>query len=356
MDHSLAQTISLQCPQCGARFTAAVWLIVDAGARPELLARVADGAVHTLVCPNGHDGEVDAPLLLYRPGETPALLFSPARRTTAEQDAEQAQGLIGRLRETLGGAWRDEWLGELSPLPREALAALARGDEAAAAEVMQAAVAAALPSGVARALADIAGLLAAEGVRVESAEDLERALAARPELRRRLEAALRAAGEGESDDEPAPPPPPPAAAPPPPAAAPPPPPPGPAPEEEELPPLLQALADFVNARTWLESYQFLLAHPELLSDELDALLGELLAEAAASGQEHDVRLWTEHRALLQRSRATGAAAAFAEKMEMTAEELDKAVQEAEDLAAIPPEARRAVEEIVAALAAEGVRP
>ena len=34
MDHSLAQTIELQCPQCGARFAAAVWLIVDAGARP----------------------------------------------------------------------------------------------------------------------------------------------------------------------------------------------------------------------------------------------------------------------------------------------------------------------------------
>ncbi|MCW5865553.1 MAG: hypothetical protein KIT52_20865 [Anaerolineae bacterium] len=104
MDHSLAQTIELQCPQCGARFAAAVWLIVDAGARPELLARVADGSLHTVVCPNGHGGAVDAPLLLYRPGATPTLLFSPATQTTAEQDAEMAQGLVGRLRETLGGA------------------------------------------------------------------------------------------------------------------------------------------------------------------------------------------------------------------------------------------------------------
>ena len=29
VDHSLAQTISLQCPQCGASFAPEVWLIVD---------------------------------------------------------------------------------------------------------------------------------------------------------------------------------------------------------------------------------------------------------------------------------------------------------------------------------------
>ena len=344
MDHSLAQTIELQCPQCGARFAAAVWLIVDAGARPELLARVADGSLHTVVCPNGHGGAVDAPLLLYRPGATPTLLFSPATQTTAEQDAEMAQGLVGRLRETLGGAWRDEWLGELSPLPREALAALARGDEAGAAEALRAATAAALPPAVARALADIAGLLAAEGVRVESAEDLDRALAARPELRARLEAALRDAAPGPSDAGQT-------------AAAPPPP---PLPPEEEpgeaLPPLLQALADWIETPDWLESYRFLLAHSELLTDEADALLGQLLEGASEAGDEGATRLFTEHRALLQRSRAAGAAAAFAEKMGTTAEQLEAATRAAPAAAAIPPETRRALDEIMAALAAEGVRP
>ncbi|MBK8798190.1 MAG: hypothetical protein IPM07_18510 [Anaerolineales bacterium] len=37
--HSTAQTAELTCPQCGRAFAAEIWLIVDAGERPDLLAR-----------------------------------------------------------------------------------------------------------------------------------------------------------------------------------------------------------------------------------------------------------------------------------------------------------------------------
>lgn len=61
MTHSHAEVPSLQCPQCGASFSAEIWLIVDAAERPDLFERVIDGAVHTVVCPNGYVSELDAP-------------------------------------------------------------------------------------------------------------------------------------------------------------------------------------------------------------------------------------------------------------------------------------------------------
>ena len=68
MPHSFFQTASLTCPQCGRAFSAEVWLIVDTVERPDLLARIRDGTLHTFPCPGcGHEEQVDAPLLLYTP-------------------------------------------------------------------------------------------------------------------------------------------------------------------------------------------------------------------------------------------------------------------------------------------------
>ena len=132
MSVSYAQRADFTCPECGAPFAADVWLIVDVGERPDLLERIHAGTLHDVTCPNGHTRTVDAPLLLYRPGEDPPLLFSPARATTAEQDQTQAGVLVGFLRERLGSAWRDEWLQRTAAVPREALPTfLAEGPEAA---------------------------------------------------------------------------------------------------------------------------------------------------------------------------------------------------------------------------------
>lgn len=125
MAHSFAETPTLTCPQCGVAFTPEVWLIVDAAERPELVERVIDGTIHEVVCPNEHHLELDAPLLLYRPGEYdyPKLIFSPANKTDREQDQNALAELAVRLAVSLGQTWRNEWLNNgLRSIPRALLA------------------------------------------------------------------------------------------------------------------------------------------------------------------------------------------------------------------------------------------
>ena len=130
MTHSLAQTTELTCPRCEHTFTADVWLIVDAAERPDLLERARVGTLHDLPCPHcGHRGAVDAPLLLLRPGQEPPLLFSPAQRTTAEQDREQAARLVGALRERLGDTWQDEWVKQGLPGVQRPMLPVALSDD-----------------------------------------------------------------------------------------------------------------------------------------------------------------------------------------------------------------------------------
>ncbi|HFD39924.1 MAG TPA: hypothetical protein ENJ31_08805, partial [Anaerolineae bacterium] len=127
---SFAETVQAPCPQCGQAVDLEVWLIVDAAERPDLLARIRDGTLHDAPCPHcGHQTQVDAPLLLYRPEAEPPLLFSPAQQTTAEQDREQAAALVDRLRQSLGDAWRDEWLAEGLPGVPRPLLPLALSDD-----------------------------------------------------------------------------------------------------------------------------------------------------------------------------------------------------------------------------------
>jgi hypothetical protein len=166
-----------------------VWVIVDVVERPDLLAQLRAGALHDLPCPIcGQTATVNAPLLIYRPGAEPALLFSPGRGGDPAQDEEQAAALAGMFREHLGDEWRDEWLARgLTGAAREALPLLL-SDDAATAAGLAAAHAAEdeIPPAVRRALEAIVAALAAEGVRVNTAEDLRRALEARPELKARL--------------------------------------------------------------------------------------------------------------------------------------------------------------------------
>jgi tetratricopeptide (TPR) repeat protein len=75
-------------------------------------------------------------------------------------------------------------------------------------------------------------------------------------------------------------------------------------------PLRAALAEFVLARTWDASQRIVEDHPELLSDEADALLGQMIEQV---GAQHAVPL-QQHRDLLRRCREVGIPRAFAEKM------------------------------------------
>ncbi len=139
-----AQTTPVTCPACGHGFDFAVWLIVDAAERPDLVQRIRAGALHDVTCPRcaAAIGGVDAPLLVYTPAAggrgdpvppRPAIIFSPSQGTTVEQDQQQAAGLVGLLRERLGGAWQDDWLAQGLPnLPREILPTALSDDPGAA--------------------------------------------------------------------------------------------------------------------------------------------------------------------------------------------------------------------------------
>ena len=297
MPLSFADDLTLACPKCGRPFAAELWLIIDTAARPDLLACVREGTIHHVVCPDGHTVAVDAPLLLYRPGGTPPLLFSPSAQTTTDQDRGMADDLLRRLAQGLGAAWRDEWLADLSALPRYQLPVILDGQTPTAVAANSEAV----PSAVAAVLMEVVAALAAEGVRVNTPDDLDRALAARPALRDRLEAAARATGA--------------------PAA------PRPADAQETSPPasppdrLLTALRGFVEAETWLDSYRFVRQHPELLTDAAEARLAGLAARAAAVEDAAVGELFAEHLALLRRAREVGEVEAFGQKLGVAPEGL-----------------------------------
>jgi tetratricopeptide (TPR) repeat protein len=193
MPTSFQQTQQLTCPRCGQPFEASIWLIVDAAERPDLLEKIQAGTLHQVVCPHCQfQGEVDAPLLLYNPplpeGEGPGVrvLFSPAQRTTAEQDQEQALALLERLRQSLGDAWQDDWLSRgLPAVPRPLLPlALREGLEAAQRKMQEEAA---------------GGRVAAElGALVEEIARLRRP----SEMPRKVELCERALGMVEREDNP----------------------------------------------------------------------------------------------------------------------------------------------------------
>jgi hypothetical protein len=194
MSYSHAENAELPCRNCGQPFAADVWVIVDPAERPDLLVRLLAGTLHDLTCPAcGHTATLDAPLLIVRPAAEPVLLFSPARGGGPQQAEAQAAALVSLLRAHVGAAWRDEWLGRgVVGVARAALPALLGDDPATAAALAAAATADedALPPALAQALAEIVAALAAEGVRVDTAEELTRALDARPELKARLQRRL----------------------------------------------------------------------------------------------------------------------------------------------------------------------
>lgn len=141
MPRSFAQSTDLTCPHCGHTFSAEVWLIIDAGERPDLLARTRAGELHDVPCPHcGDSGTVDAPLLIYLPDPAqgqPPLIFSPAQQSSREQTQQQGGALLGILADALGPAWQDAWWEQISTVPR-ALLSVALSDDPAAAIVLAA--------------------------------------------------------------------------------------------------------------------------------------------------------------------------------------------------------------------------
>ena len=101
--------------------------------------------------------------------------------------------------------------------------------------------------------------------------------------------------------------------------------------------LFDVIQTFIQADTWAISQRIIEAHPELLSDEADQLLGQLAAIARQQGDSQAKDTFTEYRQLLAHCRQVGVDAAFAERA-AEGEEIPSELGAL--LAALPPEQRQ----------------
>ncbi|BAY84644.1 TPR repeat-containing protein [Calothrix parasitica NIES-267] len=117
--HSYAQQQLINCPYCQHQFEADIWLIINIKQEPDLVKKIKQNSFNQLSCPScsGVLQAVDAPLLLYRPDDTPHLLFSPAQGISQEVKSQ----LVERLRDNLGIEWQDNWLQRLQEIPKTSL-------------------------------------------------------------------------------------------------------------------------------------------------------------------------------------------------------------------------------------------
>ncbi|MEJ5343922.1 MAG: CHAT domain-containing protein [Chloroflexus sp.] len=146
MPYSYAQTSEVTCPACGKAFSTDVWLIVDAGERPDLIERLRTDTLHTLTCPHcGRTASLDAPILLFFP-DAPLrmgadieahLIFSPPQQTSADEDRQIAQALLTHLRQVADANWQPVWETRFQTIPRPLLAAVLRGSMEAVQEEMR---------------------------------------------------------------------------------------------------------------------------------------------------------------------------------------------------------------------------
>ena len=101
--------------------------------------------------------------------------------------------------------------------------------------------------------------------------------------------------------------------------------------------LFDVIQTFIQADTWAASQRVIEAHPELLSDEADQLLGQLVGVARQQGDAQAEGAFTEHRQLLARCRQVGVEAALAERA-MEGSEIPSELGALLD--ALPPEQRQ----------------
>ena len=274
MAHSLAHNSSLTCPDCGLAFDADIWLVVDADERPDLLERIRAGTLHIFTCPDcGSTGEVDAPLLLYRPNARPTLTFCPTAEIlfdeeddADEMEEEQAAELLAHLQDALGAAWRDEWLDEVSMVPIFMLPVTLSEDPDAAVEQMANRMMERL-----------------QQLQEEDPEAYAKVVETLAEFEEILVSEVAVALES---------------------------------------PLMPALDEFMSYDSWEESYEFIKTHPELVSAEAEDVLGIIVESAYMRGDSETADFLEEHLLLLKRCREIGVREAFAEKMDVSPDDLE----------------------------------
>lgn len=110
MSNSLAYHIRLACDFCDQSIEFDCWFLVDGAARPDLIEKAQAGTLHDCVCPHCfHVNRINSPLMLYRPQQTPVLLFSPADGSEHAENRKQISRMCGTLRKNLGDQWDESW-------------------------------------------------------------------------------------------------------------------------------------------------------------------------------------------------------------------------------------------------------
>lgn len=95
---SLSQIDRRKCPACHGEVVSEIWLILHRHERPKLWQRAH--TLRTLTCPNGHQGPVRSPLLLFDPA-SPRALFSPGDERDPAFARAEGEYLLSRLMESL---------------------------------------------------------------------------------------------------------------------------------------------------------------------------------------------------------------------------------------------------------------
>ncbi|MCW2240334.1 CpXC domain-containing protein, partial [Azospirillum canadense] len=112
-----------QCPACGTEWAPALWIVVDADHRPDLLLAVQDHSLCTFRCGAcANSISVNAPFLVVR-GRTPRLMYSPSPGTTSLDDHNQLVSLLCRLKQAAAEHWDDKLAEELTIIARPLLPA-----------------------------------------------------------------------------------------------------------------------------------------------------------------------------------------------------------------------------------------
>ena len=87
MDLSSLRVVDVSCPECGTQHQALIWSVADFDSRVDLLARARSGHFTFCSCPNGHQYEIDEPLLVVRRNFNPPLLYLRDDRGTPDDEA-----------------------------------------------------------------------------------------------------------------------------------------------------------------------------------------------------------------------------------------------------------------------------
>ena len=94
-----SQITPIQCPVCGAQFSAPVQSIIDVGRDPQLKAQFLQGNINVAQCPQcGTQAPMTAPLLYHDPANELALVLMPNELNLHHDDQQK---IIGSLTNTL---------------------------------------------------------------------------------------------------------------------------------------------------------------------------------------------------------------------------------------------------------------